>query len=197
MEFSNILSSVVSRLGENAENGLSAILTAATTSSDHEDFIDNELQGLIEGVSEMDLSKCVAGAIKIFNNTNNKVVPDVVVASQAQQAAVLINGYCEIASEEMTPGDLVEKVVDMAECRLAAELDVAVDIGVEALPAIAAAIYPPLGPIAATVQPFVRQMAPTIKEGARKVLHTLSDCAKEVGKTVWGKLKEFVSDIIE
>lgn len=196
MEFSNILSSVVSQLGENAENGLSAILTAAT-STGHKDVVDNELQGLIEGVSEMDLSKCVAGAIKIFNSANNKAVSDVVVASQAQQAAVLINGCCEIALGEMTPGDLVEKVVDMAECRLAAELDVAVDIGVEALPAIATAIYPPLGPIAATVQPFVRQMAPKIKEGARKVLHTLSDCAKEVGKTVWGKLKEFVSDIIE
>lgn len=196
MEFSNILSSVVSRIGENAENQLSAVLTTVI-SSDVNDVLDNELEGLIAGVEDKDLSKCIAGAIKIFNNVNNNEVADFVVASQAQEAAILINGVSDIVSGEITADDLIEKVVDMAECRLAAELDVVVDIGIELLPEIATVIYPPLGPVVATVQPFIRQIAPKIKETAGKVLHHVSNFAKEVGKSFWNTIKKCASDILQ
>ncbi len=198
MEYTDILNCVSSGSAKNAELDLTTLAKALDEylKPGPEDIVDKDLQELIDGVTEEDFAKCIAGAIKIYNTINNIDVDDTTVASQAQQAATLIKGIYDIASGEITTDDLIEKVVDMAECRLVANLDVMIDLGIEALPALVGAISPPLAPIATAVQPFLRQLAPKVKEVSGKVIHRLSDLVKEVGKETVQTAKDIVKEVL-
>ena len=198
MEYTDLLANVASSAGVNAELDLSTLAQALDEylNTGQIDIIDDEIHELTEGIFEDDFAKCIAGAIKIFNTINNIEEDDITVAAQAQQAATLVNGVIEIASGEMTIDDLIEKVVDMSECRLVANLDITIDLGIEALPAIVGAVYPPLAPIATVIQPFLRQLAPEIKETAGKVVHSLGNFVKNVAKEGVQTVKEIAKTLL-
>jgi len=186
------LNSAVSAIESAAENNYTCLSGALDKllSEQQQTEVDEELSEFVESSSESNLAKAIAASTAIACKANGKEINPFIIASQAEQAAVLIKGAIDVVNGDITVDELTDKVVDMAECRIIAYADNAVDILAATSGAIVAEICPPLAPVALQITQLCQTIKPRVKEGIHTVVHTVGTFTKKAVPAIVEKVKD-------
>ena len=202
-DYNETTANISTRVAEKTEQDfsvLSAILNDILETQEKNESDEKtkaEIEDFLATHSKEEVAKYLAASMAIEKTKNGEAVDDWDIVSLAGIAASALMGVFEIASGEKTVDDVVEELVDLAECRLIVFIDQSIEVGAELVVPALVSVFPALEPVAPVLCQIVQYLKEPIKEAAHTLLHEIGQFAKETIPVIVERGKQTVKSIIK